>query len=617
MGRIFGVVGPAADGIPRDWSPPWAGIADGPSLARPTGPGAVGSSGAVLYGQDGGQCHRSEDGRHVCLWDGQLVPADRLVRHLAGHGFTAEGGSIGEVLLSAYAHHGAFPLKFLRGSFALAIYDTLEQVLFLAADPYGQKRLFVAESGGSLVFSSDLGALAGSGLSPLSLSDEGLTEYLSFGYIHPPLTIYKGVSSLCVGEFLAWEEGKSHRSFYHQVIGDRWAFADVAGRTEEDLIDELEKLTSAAILDRIPAGCRRLAVYLSSGLDTGFLAASLRRHWDGEPVAFTLGSEHPRHDEVPGARKMAGFLGLGDHRCVYMTQDDCYEALEQLPHVFGQPMADLSAIPNLVITREVGREFTEIFAGDGPDGLYGNWDLRPWYQLYRWVPYLVRMPLALLADRLDRTLGLGLSTPSRQIADLLTQPEFSWVFHKKLKSRDLERLLGRVVPPETFAVHRYLRDRRDIPLYERLRMGFALYFVMHGVLLKSGTIHNAVGVEQICPYYDRALVDFICALPTRYKIRGKGYGKYLHTRLLERYVPPEVWRGRKRGFIFDFRSFDLAPLRSLTARYLDRGRLLEAGLFDPDFVGKSVDAYFKGDDRAGPAILTLLIFEMWRDRYLP
>lgn len=575
------------------------------------------SPGVALCGQQEGRFHHSEDGRHVCVWDGRLVAPDRLSKDLAGHGFTAEGASVGEVLLSAYAHHGTLPLKYLRGSFALAIYDTRDQVLLLAADPYGLKRLYVAESGGSLIFSSDLGALARSGLAPLALSDQGLIEYLSFGFIHPPLTIYQDVSSLCVGEFLAWERGEVHRSFYHQVIGDRWAFADVEGRTEDELLDELERLTSAAILDRIPAGSRRLAVYLSSGLDTGFLAASLRRHWDGDLVAYTLGSAHPRHDEVPGARKMAGFLGIGDHRCLYLNQDDCYGALDQLPDVFGQPMADLSAIPNLVITRDVGREFTEVFAGDGPDGLYGNWDLRPWYQLYRWVPYLVRTPLALVADRLDRTLGLGLSTPSRQIAELLTQPEFSWVYHKKLKSRDLERLLGRPVPPETFAVHRYLRDRQDIPLYERLRMGFALYFVMHGVLLKSGTIHNAVGVEQICPYYDRDLVDFICALPTRYKIRGKGYGKYLHTRLLERYVPAEVWRGRKRGFIFDFRSFDLAPLRSLTDRYLDRDRLQEAGLFDPGFVRKSVEAYFKGDDRAGPALLTLLIFEMWRDRNLP
>ena len=576
------------------------------------------SSGTVRLGCSGlGLGHQSPDGRYTCVVDGRLAEPVLLAAHLSARGFPVQGATAAEVLLSAFVHHGVLPFKHLRGGFALAIFDAAEGRLLLAADPYGLKRLYIGQTPRGLVFASDLAALMRTGLVARDLDQAGLVEYFSFGYISPPHTIYAEVTSLRIGEFLAWQNGTISRDHYHKVIPDRWEFADVSERSEDELLDRLDQLTIDAVKSRLAPGSGKIAAYLSSGLDTGLLAACLSRHGGREIAAFTLGSSHPRHDEVPGARRMAQHLGISDHRCVYLTEDDCFEALDLLPEIFGQPMADISAIPNHVITRQVGREFGEVFAGDGPDGLYGNWDLRPWHYYYRFVPFVFRNPVSVVLDALDRKLGLGLSTPSRHIGELLAQPEFSWVFHKKLKGRDLESLLGRKVPADTFEVARYLRDRTDIPLYERLRMAFAVYFVMHGVLLKSGAVHNANQVEQICPYYDRDLVDFICSLPTRYKTRGRGFGKYLHTRLLERYAPPEVWKGRKRGFIFDINQFDQRRLKDLTDRYLAQDRIADAGLLDPGFVRCAVDGYLGGIDRMGPAVMSLLIFELWRDKALP
>lgn len=45
-----------------------------------------------------------------------------------------------------------------------------------------------------------------------------------------------------------------------------------------------------------------------------------------------------------------------------------------------------------------------------------------------------------------------------------------------------------------------------------------------GRIFPSGTIHNANGVEQVCPFHDRDLADCITTLPTTYKTRGRGFG---------------------------------------------------------------------------------------------
>ncbi len=558
---------------------------------------------------------QSSDGRYTCVLDSCLASATVLKATLAEAGFKVQGESPEAVFLEAFVQHGVLPFKHLNGSFAAAIFDHQKQCLILLVDPYGLKHLYFARVGQGLAFTSDLTGLARSGLVPLDMGEASALEYFTMGYISPPLTIYQNISSLGIGNFLVWETGAVTCQPYHKVIAEHYEFSDVRGLSENDLLDRLEVLVTEAVMARLPAGNGPVATYLSGGLDTGMIAACLQRHGERPLIAYTLGEHNSRHDEVPQARKVAQYFGLQDHHCVYMNEDDCYGAMAELPEIFGQPMADISAIPNYVITKEVSYQYGQILAGDGPDGLYGNWDLRPWHYYYQVVPQLLRHPVACMADALDRWLKLGLSTPSRQIYELLSQKEFSWVFHKKFKGENLETLVGRPVSGTEFAVGRYLRDRTDIPLYERLRMAFAKYFVMHGVLLKSGVIHDALQVDQVCPYYDRKLVDFICALPTRYKTRGRGYGKYLHHKLLLRYAPARIWKGRKQGFIFDLADFDKRRLQDLIEHYLDPARVGETGLLNVEFVTLIKKQYLAGLQRRGPLVMTLLNFEMWREKF--
>jgi len=615
MGRITGLIGHLAEGYKEEdltrflarchRSEVVAGVSDTAIL----GPGY----GLSVRGEDH---FRSPDGRYICLLDASLASAEVLAGHLGSQGFAASGGTRAEVFTDAFLRHGVSFLKHLKGSFAAAVFDTQEQSLFLAVDPYGLKRLYIADLPDGLVFSSDLTGLARSGWAPLTIGDHGVREYFSLGFISPPWTIYRDIMSLPVGEYLTWNGKETTRQTYHKVIGDGWQFRDVAGWSEQDLLDKLENLVVEAVASRLPADGTPIAAYLSGGQDTGLLNAVLRRRLGRQVTAFTLGCRNSRHDEVPRARRVAMSLGIDDHRCVYLEEDECFAALDELPDLYAQPMADISAIPNLVITRAVARDFTAVFAGDGPDGLYGNWDLRPWYYYYRLVPTWLRRPIAQAVDWTDRSLGLGLSSPTRCVSDLLQQEEFSWVLHKKFTGRRLSELLGRPIEATEFELGRYLRDRPDIPLYERLRMGFAKYFIMHGVLLKAGAVHDAMQVQQVCPYYDRELVDVACTLPTRYKTRGRGYGKYLHTKLLERFAPSRVWRGRKQGFIFDIHDFDRRRMNDLVERYLAPDRIRETGVLNGESVRHLREEYLGGALERAPLVMTILGFELWRERFL-
>jgi asparagine synthase (glutamine-hydrolysing) len=298
-----------------------------------------------------------------------------------------------------------------------------------------------------------------------------------------------------------------------------------------------------------------------------------------------------------------------------MDEDEFESALFALPDIFGQPFADSSAIPSYAIAQRVAADFPAVFSGDGPDFFYGSRDFRVWYHYYRIVPRLLRSPLSRLAEYMDRRFALGWSTPNRHVAELLWQPQCFWIFHKKFKSAELERLMRQPIAPDRFWGHRFLESRRDIPLYERLRLTFHIAFGVNGVQRKGCDIHDALLVDFICPYCDPDLFEFVQFLPTRLKLNRYGQaGKYLHRKLIKRYIPPEITARRKRGFLFDFADLGPEPLRKLTERYLSRKRLGESDLFDAGYAAQCVRDYFSGDLRMGPLLWTLLVFEIWRER---
>ena len=81
--------------------------------------------------------------------------------------------------------------------------------------------------------------------------------------------------------------------------------------------------------------------------------------------------------------------------------------------------------------------------------------------------------------------------PNLDIAELLRQPEFFWIFTRMFKSSDLEQLVGERIYAESFWSHRFLESRTDIPIAERLRLAQFLCYGISDVLFKGQPIKLA------------------------------------------------------------------------------------------------------------------------------
>jgi len=566
--------------------------------------------GVATRGQD--MLVESKDGRYLCALDGYIRNHEPIDAELREKNQNVPCRSAADTLLNSFLENGPEVFKRFQGGFVAAIIDTKKKEIRLARDNFGLKVIYYIKAPGGFMFSSNLTGLVRSVAFDRKIDLSGFIEYMACGYISAPWTIYEKVASIRPGEQLVYKDNITTVYSFSDYEISNWSFHDIGKMTEDGLVDKLDALLSSTIRQRLPND-KKIAVYLSGGHDTSLLCAELKENAESNIVSYTLGFRDRSRDEIPQARAFAQYLNI-EHNAYYLTKDDSMEAFPLIPDIYGQPFADVSAIPTYVIASKVSEQFDSIFLGDGPDFLFGTYDMRLLYFYYKFVPSALRKFSAVATAFLTNNFFKKYMTPNLDVPELVRQPHLLWTFTRMFKGKDLEKLVGEPIYPETFWTQRFIEGRPDIPLAERLRLAQYLCYGISSTLYKSCCVHDANLLKFQCPFYDPELVKFIQFLPTKFKFK-RMYGKYLQKQLLYRKFPREMIDRPKRGFMMDFKELGEGTIKHLADQYLTKKRLNETGLINADFALKCVDDYFKGDSNMGPKMWTLLIFELWREKF--
>jgi asparagine synthase (glutamine-hydrolysing) len=508
----------------------------------------------------GAQPMSNEDGTVWLTFNGEIYNHEALHRELERKGHRFRGRSDSEVIVHLYEEKGVALLDDLIGMFAFALYDTRSDTLLVARDRIGIKPLHYYFDGARFAFASELGPLTRVPGLDLSPDVTAWYDFLTYGFVPAPKTIYARARKLPAGHWLELRGGKLRVVRYWEP-----RFEPDEGRADGDVLGEFEALLAQVVRDHmvsdVPVG-----VFLSGGVDSGLVTAVANREAREPLRAFTISFPESDNDEADAARAAAATLGSPISVGTFTTAE-LDASVPRLPEIFGEPFADHSALPMLGLAKHAASELKVVLSGDGGDEThlgYGRYQKAT----RRRALYAAADAIPGLASALRGT-GLAAVPALRNAAE----GELGRVvhFHGGIP-RETKRAILDVAAPELADYDDYwlLRehDRPELPPFARQQfVDFATY-LPEGILTKVDRTSMRYGLEARPPLLDHRMVDFAARLPERFLVRD-GVGKQLLRESLARALGPRAAWAKKRAFSVPIKRYVSREGRFRLERDLD------------------------------------------------
>lgn len=496
----------------------------------------------------------NEDGSIIVVFNGEIYNHHVLRRQLeaAGHRFRTHSDT--EVLVHLYEDFAAGMVSRLQGMFAFAIWDSRNRSLLIARDRTGMKPLSYLELPGGLVFCSELRSLLAFQHHRLRVSPSAVMQYLAFGYVPHPASIFEGVRKLPPGHLLVWnmQKGAEVRRYWMPPCPESPTL------DESDLVDMLRAKLNAAVSSHLEAEVP-LGAFLSGGLDSSTVVALMSRHAAGRVRTFSIGFAEEKYDESAAARTVAAELGT-DHTELIL-HPNVEGIFETIAAMFDEPFADSSAIPTFLVAQLARQSVTVALSGDGGDELFGG------YTRYREI-LRYRAEGGSSLRKLVSALGLMLPHffPGRnRLVDLGRSRWGRYTATVVQPVRIDEGGVARMDQPGGAThVADQLCDRVSLELgddFAAAMMRVDLETYLPGdILMKVDRTSMAVSLEARVPLLDYDLVDFVLQMPGNLRVTASE-SKRLFRKAIRGLVPESVLLRPKQGFEIPIGRWFRGPLR--------------------------------------------------------
>jgi asparagine synthase (glutamine-hydrolysing) len=500
---------------------------------------------------DGNQPFKSSDQRFVIVFNGEIYNYRELRSSLQNHGhnFTTETDT--EVILAAYAQYGQQFCKYLRGMFALVIYDRKLKEIVFARDRLGKKPLFIFENDQVIIFSSEVKFFHAFKNIPLEINEESLLNFLSLQYIPGPQTIYKNVSQIKAGEIFTYDlkknQGKSNTY---------WNMFDHVGKRKNiPEPEEIDKLIEKSIKYRLVANVD-IGLLLSGGIDSSLLACYMNELAGKKVKAFNVGFADRSIDESGYAKQVASALGL---ELVSLNLEDIsIDNFSKSIFHADQPLGDSAIIPTYLIAKSIGQHVKVVLSGEGADELFHGYDH---YQYEKYYYGLGKLPFESAGMLLNGISELGIHKFDRIKNKLQSISSFKkdtgtsrWT---SILSPDLSK---QFLSPDKRPTGNYENQFHDFLQHfsrnagklESSLMLDLLTWLPDDLLVKTDRMMMACSVEARTPFLDHELVEVVLNSSdhfNKHPFQSKNYLRQLLKKKLPASISDSISSRPKQGFL--------------------------------------------------------------------
>lgn len=533
--------------------------------------------------------------RYWIVFNGELFNHIELRAELEAKGYTFNTNSDTEVIVQLYACYGKDALPKMNGQFALAIWDTLNEELFLARDRVGIRPLFYHNNKGEFTFGSEIKAIFENKKIARGFNSESLSQVFTFWTAITPYTVFKDVYELSPGHFMKVSKSGIETGKYWELRFDN---TNSNIKSLDEAVETFDELFADAIKLRLRADVE-VAAYLSGGIDSSITTAYIKKIEPDVLNTFSIGFQEGEFDETSYQFEASKYLDTRHHAIKCSAQ----EIAERFPAVVWHsetPIIRTAPTPMYLLSKLVRENNIKVvITGEGADEMlagynifkeaeirrfwskYPNSQLRP-LLLKKLYPYLPQMKSA-SPTMLKLFFGYKLEEVDNPFYSHLLRwnnashikKHFNTEITQKLEDYDPYTEIERILPDgfdqwESLAKSQWLETT----------------VFMSGYLLSSQGDRMGMGnsIEGRYPFLDHRLMEFCASLPAKFKLNGLTE-KYLLKKLIRGKIPDSIVNRSKQAYRAPIASTflsDDAP--DYIRQMLSREVLEKVGVFNADTI---------------------------------
>lgn len=500
--------------------------------------------------QQGHQPMISNDKNLIITYNGEIFNFKEIRKKLQNIGYKFNSQTDTEVILYAYQEYGKKCLDLFRGFFAFCIYDIQKNILFLARDRLGAKPLKYYFNGEIFAFASELKSLMVNESIKKKLDFQAIEQFLTFKYIPAPQTIFCNTFKLEAGHYLEFDIKNKNIKItnYWEPKTNNFKTNNIVNTTEK----LLEEAINIRTISDVPIG-----IFLSGGIDSSVITALLRKNFEGEINAFSMGFNVEKFDERKYAKQVADKFETNHKE--FIIDLNFKHDLNDIINSYDEPFADPSIIPSYYLAKETSKYAKVILGGDGGDEIFGGYKRYKIQQQNAFLNYFPKLFLNLDNKILSQTpCGIYKKQGWGKVNRLLEYFSYSFTDNYYLRVSNFTKkevsCLMELSQDDIWSKHihnnvsKYNRDNLN-----KIMAIDSLTHLPEYILHKSDIAGMSNSIEIRAPLIDHKLVEFVNNLPSKYK-NNKNLLKEI---ALKNGVPKNVIYRKKMGFTPPLRNWTL------------------------------------------------------------
>jgi len=564
-------------------------------------------------------------------FNGEIYNHEILRNDLKQKNLIYFGNSDTRSLIEHISNFGIFyTLNKIRGMFAFALFDFINDNIILARDAFGEKPLYYLVENNTLFFSSTLEAFKKIENIKLEINKSSLNTFLKRGYIPYSETIYKNVYKVQKGSFINFKLDRKSK-ILKQDITFWFKNNEIKNKNKNTIrenVDKVEELISTSVKQQLVADVP-VGVLLSGGVDSSLISTIASKVSNKKINTFTIGFHDKKYDESSNAQKVAMHLNT-NHENYLLNEKDALDMIEHIPSAYSEPFADSSQIPQLLISKQVRKKVNVVLSGDGGDELFGGYNRYIYIQLL-WnvffnLPKKIRNPIFKLLKLNSEKNWDFINTYllkhiySGKISFLGNKVhKFSSAALKSNNPLDLYNNINSIWEEPNLITNNIQMSNLDQTIYNKNQSIIENFmqldlneYLPDDILCKVDRASMFYSLESRAPFLNLDILNYVKTISIDQKIKNNN-GKILLRKILEKYLPIELMNSPKQGFSIPLADWIRGSLKEIIFDNLSKKNIIEDGNFKYSSIKKIIDEHMISKYNHEKKIWCIFNYFFWKN----